>query len=525
VTPETLVAACDDRIRPLETAANAAWWNANVDACEAHERARAAADLALSDALGDADAFAEIRAAREAPGADPMVGRALTVLEHACTPHQVDAGLRREIIDLQSAIESRFARHRGVLDGEPVDDNTILEILRTSDDTEHRRAAWAASKTVGEEVASDLRRLVHLRNDAARRLGYRDHFAMALATTEFDERLLFATLDEVDALTREPFRQMKRALDARLASRFDLSAEDLRPWHYDDPFFQEVPAAAGVDLDPLLRDRDLETLTLQTFDSVGLDVRGVLDRSDLRPRDGKVQHAFCIDVDRAGDVRVLSNNVPGERWTDTMLHEFGHAVYFEGIGRDLPWLLRTMQLCLTEGAAMRCGRLVHEPRWLHEVARIPAETVVSLAPRLHAARRAALLVFARWVLVMTHFERGLYADPDGDHDRRWWDLVERFQLVARPDGRHAPDWAAKIHLVAAPVYYHNYLYGEMFASQLAESFGDLVDHPEAGTQLRTRLFAPGASSRWDRLVETATGAPLSAAAFARGLASEEPHHV
>ena len=67
---------------------------------------------------------------------------------------------------------------------------------------------------------------------------------------------------------------------------------------------------------------------------------------------------------------------------------------------------------------------------------------------------------------MTNFERGLYADPDADLDTLWWDLVERYQLVHRPDGRHAPDWAAKIHLAAAPVYYQNYLYGELFASQL-----------------------------------------------------------
>ncbi len=166
--------------------------------------------------------------------------------------------------------------------------------------------------------------------------------------------------------------------------------DELRPWHYDDPFFQDVPQAAGVDLDPYLVDASLDELTLRTFDGMGLDVRGVLGRSDLVPRDRKIQHAFCIDVDRAGDVRVLSNNVPGARWAETMLHEFGHAVYFDGVDRELPWLLRTMHLCLTEGVAMRCGRMVHEPEWLREVARLPEPTVDELAPRLQAgaSRRA-----------------------------------------------------------------------------------------------------------------------------------------
>ena len=130
-------------------------------------------------------------------------------------------------------------------------------------------------------------------------------------------------------------------------------------------------------------------------------------------------------------------------------------------------------------------------------------------------------MFARWVLVMTTFERSLYADPDADLDTLWWDLVERFQLLHRPDGRHAPDWAAKIHLAAAPVYYQNYLYGELFASQLDATLrartDGLVDRAAAGELLRRDVFGPGASLRWDELVARATGEPLSAEHLARQL--------
>jgi peptidyl-dipeptidase A len=518
VTPDALVADCDARLRPLETAANRAWWDANVDATDETQRRRAAADVALSDELADADTYNAIRRARIDASVEPLTARALAVLEQMFTPHQVAPDLRRRIIDDQSAIESRFARHRGTIDGHPVDDNSILDLLRSSDDSDQRRAVWEASKSVGAEIGQDVRGLARLRNQAARRLGYRDHFAMALATTDYDEKRLFATLDEVDAITREPFRVMKRALDERLASRFSLSIDELRPWHYDDPFFQDVPQAVGVDLDPYLRDAGLEELTIRTFDGIGLDVRDVIARSDLTPRERKNQHAFCVDVDREGDVRVLSNNVPGARWAETMLHEFGHAVYFDGVGRDLPWLLRTMHLCVTEGVAMRCGRMVNEPEWLRSVGALPSSTLDELAPRLAAARHAALVIFARWVLVMTHFERGLYANPDGAHDTHWWDLVERFQLLRRPDGRRAPDWAAKIHVTVAPVYYHNYLFGELIASQLTAAIGSLVDRREAGEFLATRVFAPGASLRWDHLIEHATGTPLSPAVLAHDLA-------
>ncbi len=518
MSPAEVVAACTATLEPLEAAANAAWWTANVDATDETERIRSEADVALSDALGDEAAFAEVRAALTQPDLDPEVARQLRVLEQSFVPNQVDADLRRQTIALQSSIESQFARHRGMIDGASVDDNQIVDVLRTSTDRAEREAAWTASKSVGARVAPDVRRLVTLRNEAARSIGYRDHFALTLATTDFDEERLFATLAEVDEITAVPFRQLKRSLDEQLAARFGVHADAIRPWYYDDPFFQNAPADIGVDLDPYLRDADLEALTSRTFGAMGLDIAAVVARSDLTPRPGKVQHAFCIDVDRAGDVRVLSNNTPGERWAETMLHEFGHAVYFDGVGRDLPWLLRTMHLCLTEGVAMRCGRLVRDPQWLRRIAGLPDATVAEIAPHLTAASRAYLLVFARWVLVMTHFERGLYAQPDGDHDTRWWDLVERFQLVRRPDGRSEPDWAAKIHISAAPVYYHNYLFGELVASQLTAALGSLVDNAEAGRALVTRLFAPGTTLRWDHLIERATGSPLTSAAFAREIA-------
>ncbi len=342
----------------------------------------------------------------------------------------------------------------------------------------------------------------------------------SLATSELDEERLFETLDEVEAATTAPFTEWKAELDEALAVRFGCSVAELRPWHYDDPFFQEPPIAGSVNLDAWLEPADLEALTIRTYAGLGLDVRTVVERSDLLPRAGKSQHAFCIDMDHEGDVRVLSNNVASEYWTGTMLHEFGHALYDTQVDPELPWLLRTMHPLTTEGVAMLFGRLVRDVEWLGAVAGVSDGDLEQLSPQLAVARRASLLTFARWVLVMTHFERGLYADPDADHARRWWDLVERFQLVTRPDGRDAPDWAAKIHVALAPVYYQNYLYGELVASQLQATLrdraGGIVDRPEAGALLVDELFTPGLALRWDALVERATGEPLTA----RHLAAE-----
>jgi peptidyl-dipeptidase A len=127
---------------------------------------------------------------------------------------------------------------------------------------------------------------------------------------------------------------------------------------------------------------------------------------------------------------------------------------------------------------------------------------------------------------MVRFERALYADPEADLDGLWWNLVERYQSVSRPSGRRGEDWATKIHIVSTPVYYHNYVLGEMLASQLLEAVlahlgeadgdeGTIVGQTSVGAFLADRVFSRGASLPWPDLVVGATGSPLSVESFVR----------
>ncbi|MGH3135899.1 MAG: M2 family metallopeptidase [Gaiellaceae bacterium] len=518
-----LIDSVEDALRPLTYARNVAWWDSQVDASDENEQRRAETELDYSDALADRETFAAVDRARSAGATDPAVGRQLDLLHDLMLPHQVPDALRARIVELESAVEVRFSRHRGVVAGSEVNDNEIKRILRLSDDPADRREAWEAAKTVGAAVADDVRELARLRNDAARGLGYRDWFALSLATDELDEGKLLATLADADRVTAEPFGRWKSALDERLALRFRCAPTQLRPWHYADPFFQETPVEGSVDLDPLFAGKDIVSLARRTFDGIGLEVESILDRSDLFPRRGKCQHAFCIDVDQSGDVRVLANVVENHDWADTMLHELGHGVYDLGFDESLPWVLRSTHLVATEASALLFGSLAGSREWLEGVLGLGAQEGAELEGRLRAARVAELIVFTRWVLVMNSFERALYADPDGDLDSTWWELVARYQLLTPPDGRQAPDWAAKIHVAVAPVYYHTYLYGAIVGLQLKGALdaavGGIVDRPEAGAVLATRLYAPGQSVRWDRLVEQASGSPLSVDSLAREVAA------
>ena len=419
-------------------------------------------------------------------------------------------------------VELAFSTVRGRVGGRELANNELERILADSDDPAERRAAWEAGKQVGAVVADDVLALVELRNRVARERGYRDWFAFALAAGDIDEAWLGRLLDEVEAATREPFLAAKAELDARQAARFGVDADDLRPWHYGDLFFQRYDGDAEADLGPLLEGTVTVGLTVATYDGMGLETRHLLARSDLLPRPGKDQHAFCLDVDRDGDIRVLANLAPGEEWLDVLLHEVGHAVYDDHIDRSLPWVLRgPPQPLVTEAVALMLGRLRRDPEFLVGVLGADPAAAQALTGPSRQVLRIGQLVFARWCLVVIRFERAMYAHPGGDLVGVWWDLVASLQGLRRPEGRTTPDWASKIHLAVSPVYYQSYLLGELLASQLDQAVrahaGGFVGRPAAGAFLAERVFAPGATLPWRDLVTAATGSPLGPAAFLTGL--------
>jgi peptidyl-dipeptidase A len=522
--PDTVLRRLTDRLAPLERDLHRALWAAATDARPETSAAKQRAEEAWLAALGDPERFAEVQEAAVAAdgAAGPLTRRALAQAGLDLLANQVPEGDRAKLAALQARVEHAFATVRGRVGGRELANNELERILAASGDPAERRAAWEAGKQVGAVVADDVLALVELRNRVARERGHRDWFAFALATGDIDGAWLERMLDQVEAATREPFQAVKAELDARLAARFGVAVDDLYPWHYGDLFFQRYDGDAEADLGPLLEGGDTVALTVAAYDGMGLETRHLLERSDLHPRPGKDQHAFCLDVDRAGDIRVLANLAPGEEWLDVLLHEVGHAVYDDHIDRSLPWVLRRPpQGLVTEAVALMLGRLRRDPEFLVGVLGAEEAAARALAGPSRQVLRTGQLVFARWCLVVIRFERAMYSHPGGDLVGTWWELVSSLQGLRRPPGRTAPDWASKIHLAAAPVYYQSYLLGELLASQLDRAVrdhaGGFIGRPEAGAFLAERVFAPGATLPWRDLVTAATGSPLGPGAFLAGL--------
>jgi peptidyl-dipeptidase A len=515
-----------ERVSRLERQAGEAYWDAATTGSEeASERyARAVADHRRLHS--DRESAKRVRGwlRTEGDGMDPITRRQLVLLDNEFTGNALDEETIEDLTTREAELERIFTNFRAKLDGETLSDNQLREILRTERDQDRRRLAWEASKQIAPEVADRLLALVRRRNEAARSLGFPDYYRMALTLQEHDEETLFGILDDFERRTEGTFTALRRRMDERLAERHGISPDEVRPWHWEDFFGQEAPSVGDVELNPHFEAVDQEALAKDFFAGVGLPVDGVMERSDLYERSGKSQHAFCIHIDRSGDVRTLCNLRPDEHWTMVLFHELGHAVYDDRISRDLPYLLRTpSHTFTTEAIAMYFGRLTKNPAWLADAlgAELDAREIVDVAEQL----RTQMLVATRWMLVMAHFERALYADPERDDlTDLWWGLVERFQKIRRPEGRRRARLggedpplqragllpqlpARRAHRLAA--------LGHHRPRRAEGRWGSITGDERVGRFLEERFFAPGASLRWDELVERATGEPLGVAGFVR----------
>jgi len=454
--------------------------------------------------------------------AKPLLVRRLEVLRLQLAEHAVDRGILAEITRRETALEEAFGAFRGQAGGGARTSNELLEVLQSSSQRSQRREAWEALKTLGPAVQADLLALMALRNRLAVKAGFPDYWHLRLTLTEISPAWLMRVMGAAASGSADAYARVKAEIDAGVARHLGIRTTSLEPWDYGDAFFQEVPPFLLPAEVTRVAASDPVPAATRYFGDLGFDVTGILGRSSLYEGPGKNPHAFCTDIDRRGDVRVLANLKNTLAWHSTLLHELGHAVYSLHVDRSLPWALRNEAHSITtEGIALFFDAVASTGAYLARYVGLPPRSVRKLAPALGRARRMSRLVFLRWCQVMVRFEKAAYANVGADLDRTWWKLVERYQGVTRPKGRRAPDWATKMHIIMAPVIYQNYLLGTGFAAQLravlradgmpgfGDTEGDFSGRPAVSDLLVQRVFRPGKVLDWQALVRAATGRAFS----------------
>jgi len=517
------ISAYEAEIIPLFKEANLANWEANVNGTDEAWARNEKASIAYISYFTDKEAFAELKELKESELVkEPLLARQLELIYNMYLQGQIDTSLISQQVKMETEINKKYGNFRATVNGKQLSDNEIEGILHSSTNSAELQTAWEGHKLIGPVVADDIIKLVKHRNKIAQQLGFGNYHQMSLELSGQKPEEVTKIFDELDSLTRNNFIQLKGDIDAYFSKRYRIPVADLKPWHYQNRYFQEAPEIYPVNFDKYYQDKDPAQLAARYYASLGLPVDAILAKSDLYEKPGKNQHAFSTDIDRAGDVRTLDNIKPDANWMNTILHELGHGVYQYYNDMSLPFTLRdAAHTFTTEAIANYFGRLATNPAWMNNMGIIDEKEMNSIADDSFRALRLQQLVFSRWAQVMYRFEKSMYENPDQDLNQLWWDIVEKYQMVKEPEGRDMPDWASKIHIALYPCYYHNYLLGELLASQFNNYVTTNVvkgnteaDMKAMGEYFKTNVFMPGARYQWNEMIEKATGEKLTAKYYA-----------
>ncbi len=527
---KALIDKIENDIKPLRKQACIAQWDGSISGKDEDFAKYAQVSQQMTQYYSNKEIFNQLKSFKESGKIkDPTLKRELEILYNSFLSNQADTTLLNQIIVKSMELEKIYGEYRAVLNGKEINDNQVEDILRNSTDNKELKAVWESHKGIGPKVEKGIIEIVKLRNSVAKQLGFDNYHSMSLELSGQKPEEVTAILDELDSLTSKSFTELKSEMDNAFAKRYNVKREDLMPWHYQGRYFQEAPNLYPVNLDKYYADQNLEELTVNFYESIGMDIRGMIKNSSLYPQPGKNQHAFCTDIDGEGDVRILCNIAPNERWMDTMLHEYGHGVYAQGHdGASLPYFLRdAAHTFTTEAVAMIFGRLSKNAEWIKQSLGLSQEQKEEITENCFKATKLQQVVFSRWVQVVYRFEQQMYANPDQDLNALWWSLVEKYQQLKKPEGRDMPDWATKIHIALYPCYYHNYQLGELFASQMHYYIVDnitksgnykdecYIGNKEIGKWMQEKIFAPGMSFHWNDFIERATGEKLTAKYYAQ----------
>lgn len=523
------------KYKPLDLELRQAWYKYNTTGDKRASKREGEILLAIRKLHSDKDRFAKLsdlfknRKSIE----DPILRREIEVLYLGHLPNQVDDNKLKKLTDLEKRLGETFNDYQPVVDGKKLSPVDVGHILTDSTDSAKLEKVWKAQHLVGPLIEGDYRELVKLRNLVAQDLGYANALALSAEVAEIDLKMLDSFYKDVLKITDKPFRRLKEEyIDPKLAKRYGIETKDIKPWHYQNAFFQEAPNAifGKVDLDDLYLKVDSNKVIAQTkelYGSIGVDITPIIKNSSLFPKPGKNPHAVAwfLDPDKLNSSVLIMNlpnppKPPKAYEASTLVHELAHDINYEAVlrNKEIPYLLRDPTM-LTEAFAMLMEQQTQTADWFKKLG-ISDEKAKETESAVALIDYVDQLIFLRWSATIYCFEKSFYSNPDQDIGDLWWECKASNQFQKRPEGWKNPDALAKYHIpVVEPLYYSNYAIGRIANIQFAELFGKKIgdSSPNAnyfgktilGDWLMRDFLAHGEKYRWDEFLKISTGEPLS----------------
>ena len=282
------ISAYESKITPLIKEMSVAYFNASITGDTNDFNKSAEMEIKLNKLYSNKEEFKKIKSFVESKNiTDTLLKRELKLIYNDFLRKQISEKKSEAIINLSNKIEQKFTTYRTSFGDKKISDNDVNNILKNSTDNKELKDVWNASKKIGSIVADDVIKIVKLRNQAAKELGFKNYYEMELLLDEQDPAEIEKIFNELENLTHNSFLQVKDEIDTYLSARYKIPKNELMPWHYQDRFFQEAPKIYDADPDNYYIGKDIIKLASGYYNSIGLDISKILSKSDLFEKPGK----------------------------------------------------------------------------------------------------------------------------------------------------------------------------------------------------------------------------------------------
>lgn len=423
--------------------------------------------------------------------------RQLQVLQNDMLEFQTSSQRLNEMSTIWNKLHRKISRYKTPFMKEEYTEIELLSIFRTSNNIQVREELWRSYMNLGVLVQQDLLQLVQLRNEIAQENGYTNFFEMKLHSQELSTEFLISMIKDLREELDPIYKKVKEIVDRELSEFYGIEIKDLRPWHYNHPFFQFV-------IEPDLQEENIDLGCLKEniaswFEQKNINLRPIISKADLTVSKEKSQANFCLNIDRDRDIRLSCNFGFDIRGFKLLFHELGHAYYETELDDCLPFVVKQPHIFFSEAIAILFESL---PLSIIDIRSL--EKSNSSNNRFSSLMAFNQIVNFYWTIVVVEFEQKLYENPLQDLNDVWWNLVEDIQLIQRPDDWNSfPSWAAKAHLTTLPVYYHNYLLGDVLASQFKKHLSKLFHSwysIDSFQYLKEKIIKFGRSKSWKEIL-------------------------
>ncbi len=409
----------------------------------------------------------------------------------------------------------------------------IRTMMSTHSDEKIRKACFESRELLAKDHLKEYIKLVGLRNEFARAIGYQDFYDYKLQDEDgMTKKELFSLFDDLYEKTKYVFADIRK-LEKTLRRGSGQAIPGLRkPWNFgfmmsgdftlkEDPYFQFDQA--------LLR-------WGRSFAALGINFQKGRLTLDLLDRKGKWNNGFCHWPDVVhfskgqrvpGSSNFTCNVVAGQvgsgvQGYNTLFHEGGHAAHLLNANQQ-EVILNTeyapAQTAWDETQSMFLDSLFSSIEWKTRYAKnkngdqYPFELFERKVRRLHRLQASRMSS----ILFVSQFEREVYETHNltaqkvlalaKKNYKKYFDMsVLSLSALNIP---HIYSWESS-------GAYHNYGLAELAVFQWREYFykkyGYIVDNPNVGRDM-ARVWKLGSAKTFKEFVKMATGKKLSSEAF------------